>query len=531
VNSAIIPILYVLAILGSLLVSTSGPAARAIPPSLFLAPVLYLLGMRLRRLRGSGALLQIAPSAIAQVLTGTFLLGGGLYVAGMGPEFPGSGKIAGALLLGLAASLGNPGPRNALLSSGVDGSDPEPSPHARGEARLGTLLEGQIYLTFLVAIPILSALGILVRPEPLEGGALSVARDIFLEVLKGFAVGAAWGFPGILLLGIVRAGPPRAALHLAIACAAAVTAGFSEGSTPLASITAGFLCAGPARAERDPREPGGRGSGFPGADLISIASGAGLLVLAASLLEPGQLLSALPWAAAIWLGSVILRFLIQFGFGGARRWFRPGDIPARWLPALAWGSYPGPASMGFLLVGLGPGLWQAGGKDSDGLSAILLILIALALLIQGATTRAALRRAEQIFPRAEGWGWERLRARAIVLRAQRRAVDDLRFRGDLDEESVRAMEEAINSAERLVEMERDEISTRDPRIRSLELSRAVRGVLASGVMAVREARIRGLIPPEVAGEIEDDLVRRMQRAGSVSLHELLGEPRDGESDR
>jgi hypothetical protein len=161
---------------------------------------------------------------------------------------------------------------------------------------------------------------------------------------------------------------------------------------------------------------------------------------------------------------------------------------------------------------------------------MLLILIALALLIQGTTTRAALRRAEQIFPRAEGWRWERLRARAILLRAQRKAVDGLRFRGDLDEESLRAMEEAISSAERLVEMERDEISTRDPRIRSLELGRAVRGVLASGAMAVREARIRGLIPPEVAGEIEDDLVRRMQRAGSVSLHELLGEPGNGEPD-
>ncbi len=539
-NSALIPILYVLTILAWILNSTIEPGARAVPSALLLAPILYQSGMRLRHLLAARFLAQAAPAAVAQVILGTFLLGGILYafdtIGSGSASLTGRRAFAEALLLGLAISLAGPGlaPWN---------SRPQ-LPLAGRSARLGALLEAQVFLMLLMAIPILSTLGFLMVPDRVATGAGSIAVGVFLELLKGLAAGAVAGLLGHFILKILNTELPRSALHLSISETAAVAACFGAGSALLAALTAGFLCAGRTGAEapfrgerainlRATRTGRREKDRFAGVDIVNVLAGAGILLLAASFLEPAGVISLLPLAAALWLGSVVFRFLVQFGFGGAFRWFKPADLPTSWLPVLAWGIYPGPAAMGFLLVGLHlrTQSWMEVETTTAQPIAVLLAVIALSLLIQGSTAGVALRRAARVSPKAEVLIWERLKARAISLRAERKALASLRFRGDLDEDSMRAMEEALESAERQVQLEREELSIREPKIKSEELTRAIREVLAAGQEAVREAGDFGLISPEIAVEIEEDLARRRQRSGAVSLHELLGPMPEGQLPR
>jgi len=148
--------------------------------------------------------------------------------------------------------------------------------------------------------------------------------------------------------------------------------------------------------------------------------------------------------------------------------------------------------------------------------------IALALLFQGTTSAAVLSRASRgEVPGEVRDRWSRLRALAIALRAERRAIAEIARQGGLDDDALSSMEDAVAGGERRIEAELSEIHGAESALRSEELSAAVRAVLAAGREAVAEARERGWIAAGPAAEVERELERRWSRSGTASLHELL----------
>ncbi len=513
-HSAQVPIIFALAALLWISAGAVLPDPPAAPATLLLAPILYLAGGRIRaQMAGLSPRDAMAPAA--QVLLGTFLIGGVLQVLDPEAGSPTGGSgLAASLLLGLALSLGEP----ALAPGGAAPDGPRDRP-----AGIRRLLAGEALLTLALGAVLAPVIARFLAPLPEGSGAGGQLPPAVLDLAKGFAAGAGVGLAGGAGLLLVRGELPRSALHVGLAEATVVaSAALGSGAASLAALTAGFLSG--AGAERS--GAAGRGAARDGtsscASLAAVVAGAGIFIFAASRLDLARFGSAAGAGAALWLGSVVLRFLVHFGFGGLLRPGRSG----RWLPALAWGLHPGPAGLGlFLAAGAGTG----GAAFLPPREAELLVAVLIALLVQGVTAGAAIAAAERGLAETTGRErWMRLIARGIALRAERRAVLDLRSRGWLEDSAAAAMEEAIGAAERQVEMEEEEMRAAEPGLPAEELTRAVERILDAGRRAVEEARESGRVDGDAAREVERELARSRVRSASAPLSELLGgAPRGG----
>jgi hypothetical protein len=520
-KSALAPFLLFLSVIVSSLAARGGEGLLPAPAAaLLLAPLLYQAGARLRTLE-RGLLRSAIWPAAAQVAAATFLLGGAAYALlpgwASGPWR--GGGLGAALLWGLVLSVGEiltPGER----SEGRGGGERE---RFSLLARTGETLTLSIAALLFPVLCHWAARGE-IRVEP-----LALAR----ELGTALGLGACAGLAGGLLLRVTRRALPREFIHLLSAEAATLAAASAGGSLPLAMVSSGaaaaFVSRSAGEAEESSRagEEGGEGLEpvLPGS--VWLLAGAGLLALAASNLFPSQVLTSLWLGAGLWGGSVLVRLLVQLGAGGARRWFRPREVPARWLPALAWASSPGPAAAGLLLLGaeaVGPDPLGVGlGWAAPAFIAPPLLALTLAILLQGSTwgTVAARWAAGSVKPRSRA-RWELLLARSVALLAERREVAELRKSGRLDEEAAASMEAMITAAERRTDQALAELAESEPSLRRADLGSAVRAVLAAGREAVARARRRGWLAAGEAAEVERELALRWARSPEGSLHELLG---------
>jgi hypothetical protein len=509
VKTVPLPLLYVLLAAVIIAIPAFGPAAAASPAAILLAPILYRTGERLRAALSRGAFFQALPASLGLVILGTLILGGAAYA--IGPVGLGAG-LPEALLLGAVLSTAEPWGTSRPASS--------PRSLTRGAARLQDFLDAQCGISVLLAIPVFAVLGSLAaHPAP-------PLWSPGLDLLKGFACGTAAGIAAMALLRPLRTPVPRSAVHFAAGIVAALAAAAVAGSAPLAALVAGAVARRDARTGIEGARTGRRvagpereaeEAGAPAEDLLVLIAAAGILVLAARMVTAGSILPILPFAILLWVGSTAIRLLVQFGFTGLRRWRRPGELPARWLPAVAWGSFPGATGLGLLLAASGPGILPGDAILAAGMAVIL------GAAIQGGSTGAALRRALAWPGRTlESDRWESLAVQTVALRAQRRTVEVLRTRGDIDEEAAEAMADALGNAERKIDLAREEFVRQAPEMRGAELARAVRIVIESGREAVAAARARGEIDAASAEEVERELAIRWLRSDSSTVDEVLG---------
>ena len=522
-NAAITTITLLLAAMASILAARHGSAIRISPTAFVLAPILFLAGARLRKLLTAGFIGSTAAASSSQVILGTLILGGSAAVLGASARPLAEAGPGTLLLLGLALSLGEP-----WLASRLDRA---PSGSARGAARLGALLEAQGIFGLLIAL----VLAVILRAQIAPAGGPPAQSLEFLrpcaDILKGLGAGAATGLLGCLVLGPVRSEPTRMVLSIALAEAGTISALMFSGAELFAPFIAGSIAWREAGGASDrnlgaPEFPAGEdrralvpkgpsGASFPHGDLLILLCGAGLFAGAGMGLEFVDLTAAMGLALLFCGGSMLLRFLVQLGVGGLCRWFHPWEIPQRWLLILAWSSPPGPLALGLFLV-VCP-------SAPAGTQAVLLLSVLTALAIQGLTAPLALRAVREDGPANTGMAerWEILSARAIALRAESEAAQELIRRGDLDEEAAAAIQGALGEAEHRLAMDRDGVLGAEPGLRAGQTARAVRAILAAGREAVARARLRGQVDGAAASRVEREIARGSLRTASAPLHDVI----------